>query len=236
MRSSRSRPDPLDPGPAGYAHRGLHDGLRIPENTLAAFAAALDRGAGIECDLRLTADGQVIVFHDADAERLCGSRMRIGQSRLDDLRRLRVGDQPIPTLKDLIHLVDGRAPMLLEVKVDRDVRRWTEPLREALEDYRATFGIMSFDPRIPRLVRRAMPRMRRGLVIRNGLADVQRRLAIGLADPQFLSVERSALTEAWLNRVRKRMPVYSWTIRTRQERAQAGVHADALIWECDGRP
>ena len=57
-----------------------------------------------------------------------------------------------------------------------------------------------------------------------------------LADPQFLAVDRAALGKAWVARVRRRMPVYSWTIRTPSERAQATVHADALIWEADGRP
>jgi glycerophosphoryl diester phosphodiesterase len=236
MRLSRSKPDPLDPGPAGYAHRGLHDGLQVPENTLIAFAAALDRGAGIECDLRLTADDRIVVFHDSDATRLCGTRARISRSGFDDLQALRIGDQPIPTLDDLIQLVGSRAPMLLEVKVDRDVRRWIEPLGRALAGYCGPFGIMSFDPRISRLVCTAFPAMRRGLVIRNGLAALQRGLAIRLADPQFLSVERSALSEPWVERLRQRMPLYSWTIRTAQERAQAAVHADALIWESDGRP
>src|SRR3954470_54801 len=80
MRSSPSGPDPLDPGPAGFAHRGLHFGSAFPENSLIAFAAALERGAGIECDLRLTADSKVIVFHDADALRICGSPVKIGKS------------------------------------------------------------------------------------------------------------------------------------------------------------
>lgn len=52
MRSSRFAPDPLDPGPAGFAHRGLHYGPGFPENSLIAFAAALEMGAGIECDLK----------------------------------------------------------------------------------------------------------------------------------------------------------------------------------------
>ena len=85
MRSSPSTPDPLDPGPAGFAHRGLHYGAAFPENSLIAFAAALELGAGIECDLRLTADNQIVVFHDADAWRMCASPMRIGASTLEEL-------------------------------------------------------------------------------------------------------------------------------------------------------
>src|SRR5690348_7456037 len=112
MRSSRSGPDPLDPGPAGFTHRGLHHGPGFPENSLAAFAAALELGAGIECDLRLTADNQIVVFHDADARRICASPLEIGQSSLSDLSRLRVGAHPIPTLRSLFELVVGKAPLL----------------------------------------------------------------------------------------------------------------------------
>src|SRR5215207_8236916 len=80
MLSSPSAADPLDPGPAGFAHRGLHYGAQFPENSLLAFAAAMELGAGIECDLRLTADDQILVFHDADAWRMCASPMQIGTS------------------------------------------------------------------------------------------------------------------------------------------------------------
>src|SRR3954470_14508094 len=94
MRSSPSGPDPLDPGPAGFAHRGLHSGPAFPENSLIAFAAALEKGAGIECDLRLTADDQVVVFHDPDAMRICASPLRIADSGWRDLKRLSVGEHP----------------------------------------------------------------------------------------------------------------------------------------------
>src|SRR6185295_6209796 len=99
MRSSRSAPDPLDPGPLGFTHRGLHYGSEFPENSLIAFAAALELGVGIECDLRLTADNHIVVFHDSDAWRMCASRMEIGQSTLAELRRLTLGGHPISTLE-----------------------------------------------------------------------------------------------------------------------------------------
>src|SRR5438552_436235 len=117
MRSSPSGPDPLDPGPAGFAHRGLHSGTAFPENSVIAFAAALEAGAGIECDLRLSSDNRIVVFHDADARRMCGSSLQIGTSTMAELGRLRVGEHPIPTLASLLQTVGGRVPLLLEVKV-----------------------------------------------------------------------------------------------------------------------
>ena len=196
----------------------------------------MEFGAGIECDLRLTADDQILVFHDSDTWRICSSHLLVGRSTHAELSRLRVGDAPIPTLEGLLELVDGRVPLLLEVKVDGNIWRWMPALKKALRDYRGRHGVMSFDPRISRLLKTRFPRVRRGLVIRNSLPPVQRQLALALADPHFLAVERTALGKSWVAAERKRKPVYSWTIRGPQQRMQAQVHADALIWEADGRP
>ncbi len=239
MRSTQSSPsaaDPLDPGPAGFAHRGLHHGAQFPENSLLAFAAALEIGAGIECDLRLTADNKILVFHDADAWRLCASPLRIGRSTLAELGRLRLGEGSIPTLERFLELVAGRVPLLLEVKVDGDIWRWTPALRSAFSRYDGPFGIMSLDPRLPRLLKTNWPTARRGLVVRDGIRPVKRRVEMWLAAPHFLAVNRSALGQPWVARARQRVPVYSWTICTAAQRAQASVQADALIWEADGRP
>jgi glycerophosphoryl diester phosphodiesterase len=236
MRLSPSVPDPLEPGPAGFAHRGLHYGSGFPENSLIAFAAALEFGAGIETDLRLSADNEIILFHDADAWRMCASPLRIAESTAKELSRLRVGEHPIPTLTSLLQLVEGRVPLLLEVKVNDDIWRWVPALRQVVEAYRGRLAIISFDPRISRLLKTNMPRVRRGLLVQTGLGMLKRRLYLGLADPEFIAVEREALADGWVQRIRRRVPVYGWTIQTAAQRAQAEVHADALIWEGDGRP
>ncbi|MFL6728793.1 MAG: glycerophosphodiester phosphodiesterase family protein [Sphingomicrobium sp.] len=236
MRSSRSKPDPLDPGSAGFVHRGLHDRSEFPENSLIAFAAALEIGAGIECDLRLTKDNRIVVFHDADAWRLCASPMTIRESTFGELGSLSVGGHPIPTLESLLTLTAGRVPLLLEVKVTDDIWRWVPALRAALNGYAGAFGVMSFDPRIPRLLKTNLPHVRRGLVIRDALPWWRRQIALWLADADFAAVDRAALGKPWVHRLRQRIPVYSWTIRTMEQRRQAEVQADALIWEGDGRP
>ena len=236
MQSSPSRPDPLDPGPAGFAHRGLHHGAGFPENSLLAFAAALELGAGIECDLRLTVDNQILVFHDADAWRMCASPLRIDASTHVQLGRLRVGEGPIPTLRSLLTLVAGRVPLLLEVKVDGDLWRWIPALRRDLKGYDGRYGVMSFDARLPRLLKTNLSAVRRGLVVRHARSPLKRWLALWLAAPEFLAVDKAALGEAWVARARKHRPVYAWAIDSAEQRRTASVHADALIWEADGRP
>jgi hypothetical protein len=95
---------------------------------------------------------------------------------------------------------------------------------------------MSFDARLPRLLKTNAPEVPRGLVVRADLPPLRRRLLLWLASPDFLAVDRAALGQSWVARWRERVPVYSWTISTAEHRAQAAVQADALIWEADGRP
>jgi glycerophosphoryl diester phosphodiesterase len=162
--------------------------------------------------------------------------MKIRESTFAELDRLRLGGQPIPTLASLLALVAGRVSLLLEVKVDRDVWRWVPALRRELAGYSGRFGLMSFDPRVARLLKTNMPEARRGLILRARTPPVRRRLAIALADPQFLAVEVTALGQPWVRSIRESRPIYAWTVRTPAERAQLQVQADALIWEGDGRP
>ena len=236
MQSSRSAPDPLDPGGNGFAHRGLHCAPAIIENTLLSFAASLEFGAGIECDLRLTADNQIIVFHDADAQRLCGSPVIIGQSTLAGLAHLSLGGKPLPTLAQLLALVAGRASVLLEAKVDGDLWRFGSALVAALDGYTGPFGVMSFHPGLLRWLKTNAPQIRRGLVIRDSLSMSKRWVAMKLADPAFLAVDVAAIEKPWVAAARTKMPIYTWTVRTSDDRRRALPCADALIWEADGRP
>lgn len=196
----------------------------------------MERGCGIECDLRLTRDRQVLVFHDRDAARLCANPLVIAASTAAELSGLRLGEEPIPSLAQLLDLVAGRAPLLLEVKAEKDHERWIPALEPLLARYAGPLGIMSFDPRIARLARIHLPRFRAGLVVADGLSPLRRRMAMALASPDFLAVEVAALGRPWVARARRRMPVYSWTVRSPADLAQARVHADAPIWEANGRP
>ncbi|MEA1072325.1 glycerophosphodiester phosphodiesterase family protein [Sphingomonas sp. LY160] len=236
MRSSRSAPDPLESGPAGFAHRGLHRWPEIPENSLAAAAAAIEMGAGIECDLRLTADDEIVVFHDKDARRLCGNPALIRDLTLAEVASLWVADVPVPTLGQWLDLVDGQVPLLLEAKVDGNVARFGAALVSALRDYRGRVGVMSFDPRLIRWLATNAILIRRGLVVRDSLPDFKRWVAMNLADPHFIAVDRHCLGKRWVEDARRDMPVYSWTIARAGERRAAAPFADALIWEADGRP
>lgn len=234
---SRSAADPLDPGPAGFAHRGLH-GPDVPENSLASLSAALACGAGFETDLRLSADGVPMVFHDIDAIRMCGSPAIFSGTPAAELAALHLlGTQErVPTLAQLLELDAGRIPLLLELKSEANAARFAAAVAGLLEQYEGPAGVMSFDPFVGRWLARRAPRVRRGLVLSDKDPAAVRIAKMTIARPQFLAVKHSELGRPWVARARRRMPVYSWTIRDADQRRQAAVHADALIWEADGRP
>ena len=238
MPSSRSGPDPLDPGRAGFAHRGLH-GPGVPENSLAAFAAAIDAGAGIECDVRLSGDGQPVLFHDHDLRRLCASGLAVEASDADMLAAQTLFDsaQHIPRLREMLDLVAGRVPLLLEIKCHRgNAAAVAEAVLAELRSYDGSAGVMSFEPDVGRWLRRHAPDVRRGLVISRRGARLGRWRGIRSVSPHFLAVDREIVDELWVKDQREQRWIYSWTVTTRDQRRTAEVHADALIWESDGGP
>jgi glycerophosphoryl diester phosphodiesterase len=238
MQSSRSGPDPLDPGVKGFAHRGLH-GPGVPENSLAAFRAALDFGAGIECDVRLSGDGHVMVFHDHDLRRLCASALAVESTPAAILAGQKLFDsgEHIPRLGELLALVAGRVPLLIEVKCrGGNAALVTRTVANELKAYAGPVGVMSFEPSVGKWLARHEPGVCRGLVISERAGAFDRWRSIRSASPHFLAIDFGALARPWVEKVRRNRRVYSWTIRSAAQRQTAEVHADALIWESDGRP
>ena len=238
MRSSRSDPDPLDPGPRGFAHRGLH-GPGVPENSLAAFRAAIDIGAGIECDVRLSGDGEVMVFHDHDLRRMCASALAVEATNAKMLTSQRLFDsnEHIPPLSQLLELVGGKVPILIELKCrGSNTPQLSQAVAAALASYSGPVGVMSFEPTVGRWFARHVPQLRRGLVISERASAFDRWRSLRSATPHFLAVSRATLGLRWTRRQRGQRWLYSWTIRTVADRETAEIHADALIWEGDGRP
>jgi glycerophosphoryl diester phosphodiesterase len=222
----------------GFAHRGLH-GPGAPENSMAAFRAALQLGAGIECDVRLSGDGQVMVFHDHDLRRMCASALAVESTRGEILagQKLYDSSEHIPRLGELLGLVAGRVPLLIELKCrSGNASRLAEAVAAELEGHAGPVGVMSFEPKAIKWFARQRPRQRRGLVISERAGPIDRWSGMLKASPHFIAVDRAAIARPWVAKQRVKRWVYSWTIRSSQDRQTAEIHADGLIWEGDGRP
>ena len=162
---ARERIDWLTAQP--FAHRGLH-GAGVVESCRAAFEAAVAAGHGIELDVQASADGEAIVFHDYELERLTGERGRVRERTAAELKRIALGGagETIPTLIEIVHLVDRRVPMLIEVKApSRRVGPLCASVLRAVRDYRGHMAVMSFNPEVGRWFRRNGRGISRGLVV-----------------------------------------------------------------------
>lgn len=226
-----------------YAHRGLHGEGRV-ENAPGAFRAAVAAGLGIECDIQRSADDWPMVFHDWDFVRLIGRPERAAALTADEwqsLRYLESEDAPL-SLPELLAIVGGKVPLLIEIKSRRgyDVATSCRRVVDVLAGYRGLHAVMSFDPRVSRWLRLNSPQTVRGLVMReDAKGDTQsalaRHLALWSAKPDFLAYHVHALPSPMVAAARARgMPVLTWTVNSPETRAVAQANADALIAEGAG--
>lgn len=249
MRSSRSARPERAPAPADrrtaflsaqpYAHRGLHGGGAV-ENSRAAFAAAIALGHGIECDVQAARGGEAFVFHDETLDRLTAEADAVADRPAATLDRvyLRGTGETIPRLTEMLTLVAGRVPILIEVKARAGhIGPLCLSVRRALEGYLGPVAVMSFNPQVARWFADHSPRIPRGLVVSEQgkqplRGRIERHLSLWRARPDFLAYDVRDLPSRFAARARARgLPLLTWTVRGAEAEAIATAHADAMIYE-----
>ncbi|TYB82009.1 glycerophosphodiester phosphodiesterase family protein [Maritimibacter fusiformis] len=234
------------------AHRAFHDVTAgRPENSRAAIRAAIAAGYGIEIDVQMSADGVAMVFHDYLLTRLTGREGAVRHFTADALAATRLigGDEGIPTLAEVLALVAGRVPLLIEIKdqdgaMGPDVGPLERAVADALADYRGPLAVMSFNPHSVAAFGQAAPDVPRGLTSSaflpedwpnlnervlaplRGMPDLERvgasfisHDAHDLANPRVAEVKAAGL------------PVLCWTIRSPEAETQAREIADNVTFE-----
>ncbi len=226
-----------------FAHRGLWN-AKSPENSLAAFQKAVNAGFGIEFDIHKTRDGRVVVFHDDTLTRMCGTDGKVEDMTLAELQELRLldTDQHIPTLEEMLALVDGRVPLLVELKGEA-VDTSLCPLADAiLSRYQGDYMIESFNPILVRWYRKNRPDVVRGQLFCNLNHGKKVKKLIYtlitflltnvLARPHFLARgQDSARNVSFLiSKYLFRAPSFVWTVRA-QEQVPAPKQGEGIIFE-----
>lgn len=242
------RPSPCKPSDTrllcDYTHRGLHGG-DIPENSLAAFERAVANGCGIELDVQLSRDGEVVVFHDYTLERMTGREGRLADLTVKEMRELRLNgaDEYIPTLSEVLTLVGGRVPLLIELKGESADTSICPKLAQILREYRGAYCIESFNPLLIRRMSKLMPNVFRGILYTNVVRDKRRvsplHIALSLmatniiARPNFIAYnERDRMAPA----VKLCTKLYHaerfvWTVRSRGDYDTAKKNGECVIFE-----
>lgn len=224
------------------AHRGLH-GDAVPENSLAAFARAVAAEVPIELDVRITADGAVIVLHDDNLRRMTGLDRAVAAVTAAEVAELRLAatDERIPRLHEVLDLVGGRVPLLLEVKNRAAVGPLEERVAALLQSYRGPIAVQSFNPFSLDWFRRRHPAIVRGQLAGDfrgvDLAWYRKVLLRNLlfnrwSRPQFISYDVRCLPHAAVTRARLRgTAVLAWTVDTADKLSHARRWADNVIFE-----
>lgn len=169
IRGRRKNPELQNFRGWSYAHRGLH-GNGVPENSLAAFKLAVEKGYGIELDLHLMADGNVAVIHDSSLLRTTGQEGMVEKLTLKDLHnyKLEGTEETIPTLREVLNLVKGKVPLILEMKTCGKNAAWLcMKALELLDEYEGDYCIESFDTLCLFWIRRNRPEIVRGQLSAN---------------------------------------------------------------------
>lgn len=231
-----------------YAHRGLFGG-EIPENSLAAFEAACRAGYGIELDVALSKDGVPTVFHDATLARMCGAEGKVSDYTSEELSKMPLGGHPehtIPTLREVLDLVNGRVPLIVEFKVDPSEKpdALCEAAMSLLDKYAGEFCVESFNSFAVRWFRRHRP-----LLVRGQLSDVfhkNKKIKFGIGQfvvetlcfnflcrPDFIAFnfKYPHHLPLALTRLFYRPATVAWTPRSDEEVTDALAHFDAVIFE-----
>jgi glycerophosphoryl diester phosphodiesterase len=220
------------------AHRGLHDIARgRPENSLAAFDAAVGAHYAIECDLHLAADSVPVIFHDAELRRLTASDGHVRDLTSAALGNLRIAGTPewIPTLDELLRLVEGRVPLVLELKhvAGRDAGLAWEVV-ERLRRYPGPAALMSFEQALIADVKAADPSLPRGLVAQGDwrCAGAHFRAALRLG-VNFISYSIDDLPTPMpiITRRLLGIPLICWTVRFPEQRRKAEALTDQITFE-----
>jgi glycerophosphoryl diester phosphodiesterase len=207
------------------AHRGLHSqDLKVPENTKAAFLLAIENNFGIECDLNITKDNEVVVIHDHNLKRLCDSDVNLYDITLSEARNYKIlnSNEGILTLKELLLLVDGRVPLLIEVKpkMHKNILINALPILEA---YKGVFSIFSFDPRVCYYLKKHNKNITRGLIAgveeKGFILNKINKLAFNrFVKPDFISYNINYMPNKYLDKAEKKGIIIIGFVARNQEK------------------
>ena len=227
-----------------YAHRGLHGG-EVPENSLTAFEKACEAGFGIELDVQLSRDGTVMVFHDYTLSRMTGREGKLKELDAAELQTLSLAgtEQTVPTFAEVLALVNGRVPLLVELKGENLDTSLCEKVASHLSAYKGAYCLESFNPLLIGKMGKYLPGAYRGLLYTNVCRDKKKytplnliitaMLLNGVAKPHFIACnykDRNALPVRLTTQLYS-APRFVWTVRDTEEFTRTHESGEYAIFE-----
>ncbi len=225
------------------AHRGMHNIKKeIPENSLKAFAKAIDNSYIIELDVHILKDKSVIVFHDDNLERMTGVNKKVKETTYNEIKKLKLQNTNcyIPLLEDVLNLVNGKVPIIIELKTDAKCGTLEEEMIKILKQYKGQYAVKSFNPFSIYWIKKHNPKIIRGQLasnFKNEKMNIIKKVFLKnmmlnfITKPDFLSYGIDGLPNKKVERYRKNNLVLGWTITNKSEMERASKYCDNLICE-----
>ncbi len=223
------------------AHRGYHN-KTTPENSLGAFSNAIEKGYAIELDVQLLADDTVVVFHDESLARMTGNDGYLKYLNGSDLKSLKLKDSKytIPTLQEVLDFVDGRVPLLIEIKNKYKVGKLEQCVIDLMKNYKGEFAVQSFNPFSLAYFKKHAPNILRGQLSGSfkgeKLAWIKKQLLRHMhfnkktSEPHFISYEAAALPNRIVRKY-KNLPLLAWAVKSKEEYMKVVKFCDNIIFE-----
>lgn len=222
------------------AHRGLHDD-KNPENSLGAYENAIKAGYPIEIDVRLISDGTVIVFHDDNIGKVCGKDKYTSQLTKEELPncKLKNTEYTIPTFEEVLKFVNGRTPLLIEIKQLDKVGELERNVLKTLDGYTGEFAVQSFNPFSLEWFKNNAPHIWRGQLSsffkNEKLGSIKKyvlkRLKLNkISAPDFISYNANDLPNRWVKKY-ENLPILAWTVKNQQQYLKVVQYSDNIIFE-----
>ncbi len=231
-----------------YAHRGFHkEDKSIPENSLAGFKAAVENGYGMEFDIQLTKDEKIVVHHDHSLKRMCGVDLNVSELTYEEILQYNLLDtnEKVPLLSELLELVDGKTPLIVELKSHTDTKRLCELTDEMLKEYKGLYCIESFDVRTVEWFKNNSPETVRGQLMSktsknppDGVSKIAAFMAENLCSnfitrPDFEAYDYKARNNFALKLCKKifKIQEVSWTVRNKEDNDMLTKEGSLCIFE-----
>ena len=224
------------------AHRGVHNEKDIIENSLEAFKEAVNKNYIIELDVHFLKDGEVVVFHDDNIERMTGINKNLKDCTYDEIRNIKLLNKNtyIPKYTDVLKLVDGKVPILIELKNDNKVGLLESSLVQILKKYNGKYAVQSFNPLSIMWFKNNYPNIIRGQLVckfKNKKMDNIKKFILKtmffniITNPDFISHSVDDLSYKEVNKIKKNKFILGWTVRNKERYDELIKYYDNLICE-----
>jgi len=213
------------------AHRGMFDNIKIPENSIASFKNALKHNYSIELDIQLTKDNILVVFHDNNLKRMTGIDKLVEETNYEELKDLKLlnTNEHIPTLDEVLKLIDNKVLLDIEVKKTKRIKEITNIIKEKLTNYN-NYVLKSFDPRIVRSLKKNI-NTEVGYLIGNKHNFLSSILVIKYSKADFLSISKKLLNTKKFQKLKNKYQLLIWTIKDKDE-----IEDENIIYICNKLP